>query len=203
MTNPSELVVDEVTFSSLRGECERIIDTRKRLPNFVFRRVFTKYFAIEHAHVFNKEFGSFLFQMSNVFEDHSVNYITLTPDPVDYYFRQCSFFGLASFQPSSLEARYVPVMSREGSVDSFRARGGDVGAFWGSSLKWGIFCDRISWELAVIAVSGDIDVPAIGGFRCMDPLWLSDYIESQYRIKDPSNSIALDFTRTFLANYPV
>ena len=203
MTNPSELIVDGERFTFLGGECEKITNTRKRLPDFVFQRSFARYFAIEHAHISTAEFGSFLFKMSNVFEDESVSYMTVEPHPVDYYYRHFSFFGLASFKPSSLVERYIPVMSREGNVDSFLSRGGDVGAFWGSSLKWGIFCDRISWEMAVIAVSENVDVPKISGFRCMDRSWLSDYIKSQYRSKDPSNSIALDFTRRFLVNYSI
>lgn len=80
---------------------------------------------------------------------------------------------------------------------------GNVGAFWGSSLGWGIFCDRISWEMDVIAVSGSVDVPAITDFRCLDASFLSGYIKSQYSVKDPSNSIAADFTRRFLGNYPI
>ena len=198
--NPSELVVDKEAFSALSGECEKVINTRKRLPDFVFRRSFAKYFAIEHSHVFNKEFGSFLFKISNIFGDESVNYMTLDPHPVDYYYRHCSFFGLASIKPPSLVDRYVLIMSRGGEVDSFRSRGGDVGVFWGSSLKWGIFCDRISWEIAVIAVSEDIDVPTIGAFRCMDPLWLAGYIKSQYST-DPS--VASGFTQRFLATYSI
>lgn len=198
MTNLPELIVNKETFSVLSGECQKIINTWKRLPDFVFQHPFTKYFAIEHAYIFKKDFGSFLFKISNIFENQSVNYMTIEPDPVDYYFRCHSFFGLASFKPSILEERYLPVMSREGNVDSFRARGGDVGAFWGSSLKWGIFCDRISWELAVIAVSTNVDVPGISGFRCLDAAQLSAYMKSQYS-KD--TSIALDFTRRFLGNY--
>ena len=198
---PIELIVDREAFSVLSGECEKIINTRKRLPEFVFQRPFAKYFAIEHAHIFKKEFGLFLFRLSNIFQDESVNYMTLDPDPVDYYYQRFSFFGLASLTPSSLVEKYVPVMSREGNVDSFRARGGDVGVFWGSSLKWGIFCDRISWEIAVIAVSGNVDVPTISGVRCMDASWLSDYIKAQYFSKDAS--IALDFSQRFLANYSI
>ncbi len=199
--NPRELVVDKEAFSVLSGECERIINTQKRLPDFVFRRSFAKYFAIEYAHVYKREFGLFLSKISSIFADESVNYMTLEPHPVDYYYRHFSFFGLASFKPASLVERYKPVMSRDGHVDSFLNRGGDVGVFWGSSLKWGIFCDRISWEMAVIAVSENVDVPTISGFRCMDPSWLSDYMKAQYSSKDPS--IALDFNRTFLANYSI
>jgi hypothetical protein len=198
---PSELIADREAFSALSGECEKIINTRKRLPDFVFRRSFTRYFAIEHAHIFKKEFGSFLLKLSNIFGDETVNYMTLDPHPVDYYYQRFSFFGLASFKPSRVTERYVPVMSREGNVDSFRSRGGDVGVFWGSSLKWGIFCDRISWEIAVIAVSENADVPTISGVRCMDASRLSDYIKAQYFSKDAS--IALDFTQRFLANYPI
>lgn len=198
--NPVELITDKEAFVALSEECEKVIDTRKRLPDFVFQRPFAKYFAIEHVHILKKEFGSFLSKLSNIFEDESVNYMTLEPDPVDYYYRHFSFFGLASFKPSSLVERYVPVMSREGNADSFRARGGDVGVFWGSSLRWGIFCDRISWEMSVIAVPENIDVPTISGFRCMDASWLSDYINSQY---SRDASVASDFTQKFLANYSI
>jgi hypothetical protein len=80
--------------------------------------------------------------------------------------------------------------------------GANIGCFWGSSLKWGIFCDRISWELAVIGVSENIDLQNISGCRCLDASQLSGYIKSQYHAKDPSGSIALDFSKRFLLNYP-
>jgi hypothetical protein len=198
--NPVELVTDRERFLILSGECEKIVNTDKRLPDFAFQRRFARYFAIEHARVATKEFGSFLSRMSNIFEDESVNYMTLQPHAVDYYYRNFSFFGMATFEPSSLVERYLPAMNRDRSVDSFLARGGDVGVFWGSSLKWGISCDRISWETAVIAVSDDIDVPAISGFPCMDASQLASYIESQY---SGDSSIALNFERRFLANYSI
>jgi hypothetical protein len=199
----NELIIDKEVFSVLSDECEKIINTRKRLPDFVFQRSFARYFAIEHSHIGRKEFGLFLLKMSDIFEDEFVNYMTIVPHPVDYYYRHFSFFGLASFKPSSLRERYIPVMTRDGNVDSFFHRGGDVGAFWGSSLKWGISCDRISWEMAVIAVSDSVDVPTISGLRCMDASEIPGYMKSQYRMKDPSDSIALDFVKRFLANYPI
>jgi len=199
----NELVIDKKVFSALSDECERIIDTRKRFPDFVFQRSFARYFAIEHSHIGREEFGLFLFKMSNIFNDESVNYMTIVPHPVDYYYRHYSFFGLASFDPPSLVERYLPVMSRGDDVDSFLHRGGDVGAFWGSSLKWGISCDRISSEMAVIAVSDNVDVPTVSNFRSMDASEISGYMKSQYRMKDPSDSIALDFAQRFLANYPI
>ena len=59
------------------------------------------------------------------------------------------------------------------------------------------------WTDTVIAVSENIDIPTISGFRCMNAAQISDFAQSQYRIKDPSSSIALNFTRRFLANYPI
>ena len=162
---PNGLVVDEDAFSVLSAECEKIIDTRKRLPDFVFRRTFSRYFATEYCHIFKNEFAAFLFHLSNIFGDASVNYITLDPSPEDKGYRQRSYFGLASFEPSSLAERYVPVLSRDQNVPQLLA-GVNVGAFWGSSLQWAISCDRISWELAVIAVSENTDVQKISSFRC-------------------------------------
>jgi hypothetical protein len=196
---PSGLVVDEDVFSVLSTECEKIIDTRKRLPDFVFRRSFARYFAIEYGHIYKKEFGVFLFSLSNIFGDQSVNYMTLDPSPEDSGYRQRSYFGLASFEPSSLAERYVPVLSRDQNTPQLLV-GVNVGAFWGSSLKWAMSCDRISWELAVIAVSENVDVPAISGLRCWTASEVSSYMKSQYHWK---LATALAFNEKFLANYPL
>lgn len=198
----SQLVLDEETFSFLKGECETIIDTRKRLPSFVFKRLFAKYFAIEYAYLYRKEFGVFLSKMSNILGDQSVNYMVLDPDPVDWYYQRESFFGLVSLEPSRLPERYVAAMHPVRGNSRILA-GANVGVFWGSSLEWGIFCDRISWEMAIVAVPENVDVPTISGFRCMDALWLSDYMKSQYHAKDPSNSIASNFSKRFLENYRI
>ncbi|MGH7706437.1 MAG: hypothetical protein ACREM6_00665 [Vulcanimicrobiaceae bacterium] len=192
------MVVDREAFPVLRGECEQAADTKKRLPDFVFRRSFDSYFAIEHSYIRGKKFGAFLNALSELYNDHLVNYMTIQPDPVSYYYDNLHFFGLASFRLENLEAQYASVMPRDGYVDSFFARGGDVGIFWGSSLKWGIFCDRISWETSVVAISGSVDVPGISGFRCLDAAMLASYMDSQYHWNLP---VAKDFTERFLANY--
>jgi len=198
--NPPELIRDDDHFANLRSESGAVFDIQQRLPEFVFQHPFRKYFVIEHTHVFRPEFGRFLFNLREIFGDTAVNYLTLVPDAVDYYYRHFSFFGLASFDPARLTERYKAVMSREGAVNSFLARGGDVGVFWGSSQNWGIFDDRISWEIAVIAVSQEVDVPSISGYRCMDSAWFSEYIKRQY----PHDlQTAESFIQKFLANYPI
>jgi hypothetical protein len=199
VTNLPELVTDKDTFLGLRSECETIIDTQKRLPDFAFRRSYAKYFVIEHGEIQRKKFWSFLSEIANSCKDEFVNYMTLDPDPESYYFHHHHFYGLASFRPSSLMERYLPVMSRDGHADSFFARGGDVGAFWGSSLKWGIICDRISWELAVIGISADIQIPAEHP-RFMDSAFLLGYMKSLYST-DPSK--ASEFTKSLVTNYRI
>jgi hypothetical protein len=83
--NAGELVADKEVFSFLSGQCGKIFDTSKRLPDFVFRHCFSKYFAIEYGHIYGKSFGSFLFQMSTIFDDESANYMALDPHPDSYY----------------------------------------------------------------------------------------------------------------------
>jgi hypothetical protein len=196
--NATGLVTDKVTLSFLNRECEKIIDTQKRLPDFVFRRSFSEYCAIEYGHIYRREFGAFLLKLSDVFGDEFVNYMALDPDPRSYR-GQFSYFGAASFKPSDLLERYVAVLSRDDNVPQILA-GVNVGAFWGSSLKWAISCDRISWEIAVVAVSENVDVPTMSGFRCMDADGVSSYMRSQYHWKPPAAS---DFTQRFLANYAI
>jgi hypothetical protein len=194
-----ELITDQERFLYLQAECKKIIDTRKRLPDFVFRRPFAKYFAIEYAYVGGTEFGAFLFELSNVLKDNAVNFMTLDPDPEDKGYRQHSYFGLASFEPSSIVKDYVPTLHPGGNGSRILA-GVNVGVFWGSSQQWAIHCDRISWELAVIAVPEGVDVPKISGFRCRDSAWVSSYMKSQYHWK---LSTALGFNEKFSDHYPV
>jgi hypothetical protein len=190
----TELVADRTVFSRLRAECEKIVDTGRRLPDFVFRRSFAKYFAIEYGHLYKKSFGSFLFQIATTFGEESLNYMAIDPQPESYY-QEDSSFGAASF--STLVERYVPVLCRERNVPQLLT-GVNVGVFWGSSLKWAISCDRISWEMAVVAVPEKVDVPTISGFRCMGAAELSSYIKSQYHWK---LSVASEFIQQFSANY--
>ncbi|HXZ13603.1 MAG TPA: hypothetical protein VEG64_14545 [Candidatus Sulfotelmatobacter sp.] len=198
--NLPELIRDEDQFANLRSECGAVFDIQKRLLEFVFQHPFRKYFVIEHTHVFRPEFGRFLSNLSEIFGDKAIDYLTLVPDAVDYYHRHFSCFGLASFDPAKLTERYKPVMSREGAVDSFLVRGGDVGVFWGSSQNWGIFDDRISWEIGLIAVSEAIDVAGISGYRCMDSASFSGHIKSQYA---HDLQTAGSFIQEFLANYSI
>ncbi len=198
--NPPELVADRETFSVLSAECEKIIATQKRLPDFVFQREFAKYFPIDYSYIYKQEFAAFLLKLSDIFEDESVNYMTLDPPATDYHDKyNCSYFGMASFKPSSLLERYVPAICRDQNRTGLLA-GVNVGVIWGSSLEWAISCDRISWELALIAVPEGVDVYAMADFKRMDSASVSSYMKSLYHWKLPT---AEDFSQRFLANFPL
>ena len=198
--HPPEVVVDREVFFALSAECEKLIDTRKRLPDLVFRRSFANYIAIAYDYIHMQQFAAFLLKLSDICQDKSVNYMTIDPRAVDYLERyHCPYFGLASFGPSSLLDRYVPALAGDRNWNEFRA-GVHIGALWGSSLEWAIFWDRISWELAVIAVPQNVDLRAMADLKWMDAAAVSSYMTRLYRWKLPT---ALDFNHRFLANYPL
>jgi hypothetical protein len=195
-----ELVTDRELFLSLGSECDRVVDTTKRLPDRVFRQAFARYYAIEYPHVYREEFGTFLSQIAHVLQDNCVHYMALDPNPEEFY-RQSRVYGAISLDSSNLVQRYATVMNPTRGISGILA-GANVGAFWGSSLRWAIVGDRISWELAIIGVPDEVDVARISDFGCLNTSSLEEYVQSQYRAKNPSGSIARDFTRRFLANYP-
>jgi hypothetical protein len=197
-----ELIADKEQFLLLRTQCEQIIDTEKRLPDFVFRRPFARYYAAEYAHIHRSEFAALLRELSEAFKDETVSFLPLDPAAGDKYFRHSAFYGLISFASSMLPARYVEVMPIAKRVTTVLA-GTNLGVLWGSSLQWGIFADRISWELMVIATQKDVDVSGIVGWPCFTSKQVASYIASQYHNKDPSDLIAEDFNRKFLANYSI
>jgi hypothetical protein len=193
--NATELIADQKVCSALTVQCEEIFDTGRHLPEFVFRRPFARYFAVEYAHIYSLKFGVLLSEMSSIFADESVNYRMLDPQPWDG-----TLFGLISFTPAILTDRYVEVMNPTKGSTHILA-GANLGVFWGSSLEWGIFADRISWELAVIATQKDVNVSKILGWPCFNPEQVRSYMTSQYHAKDPSDSIAKEFSEKFLSNY--
>lgn len=197
-----ELVSDKEKFLELKNQCEQILDTGKRLPDFVFRRPFVRYYAVEYAHVYGRTFGGLLREMSNRFGDESASYMVLHPSPGDSYLRHSSFYGLISFSPATLPDRYLEVMSPTKGLSHILA-GANLGVFWGCSLEWAVFADRISWELAVIATQKDIDVSRMLGWPCFNAEQVKSYMTSQYHRKDPSDTIASEFNTRFLANYSI
>jgi hypothetical protein len=196
-----ELVTDREVFLSLSSECEKVVDPKRRLPDFVFRRIFAKYYAIEYGYIYRDSFGMLLSRIAGILHDETVNYMTLDPNPADYY-REKRFYGLVRFHASILAERYVAMLNPRVGISKLLASA-NVGIFWGSSLKWAIMGDRISWETAIVGVPENVEVPEISDVRCMDASFLSTYIKSQYHVKDPSDTIASDFERTLLANYPL
>jgi len=194
----AELLTDDAAFSALRDECNAVFDTNQRLPAKVFHSNFAKFYVFEHGQIFRQEFAAFLVEIARIFTDVSVNYMTLDPDPVEYYWKKCGFYGLASFERDSLIENYLGVMTRDGSADSFRARGGDVGVMWGSSLNWGIFCDRISWDVCLMGVPFELDKSLMGTIGCMSSDQMKKYLLSQYQNK---RSVAVDFLKSLYTNY--
>lgn len=198
MPHPNELVIDRKDFLRLRGECDEVVDINIGLPNFVFRSSLNRFHAFEHAYIARATFSSFLHNIADTFGETVINYMTIKPDPVEYYYKNLSFFGMATFQTETLGDRYMPVMSRNGQADSFLIRGGDISVFWGQSLQWAIFCDRISWELAILGTAGEVDMSRMTAMRWLDAEALSRYIRSQYQ----SDIAAADgFVEAFLRNY--
>ena len=197
--NCPELVTDPAKFSALRDEVEKIVDTRKRLPDFVFRRAFARYYAVEYAHAYSK-FAVLFGAMSETFRDDWVNYMVLDP-PADSYYSSAASFGLVSFPGAALLERYVQVMGSRGCSNILA--GANLGVFWGSSLEWGVFADRISWELALIATQKDMDVSTLLTWPCFTGESVRDYMTSQYRAVNPSGSIAEEFSNKLLTNYSI
>lgn len=195
-----ELISQREFYESLRRGCDEIFDASARLPEKVFRAPFEQYVFFEHAHIYGHDFGEFLFAIASQVGDACVNYMSVEPDPVYYYFDLVGFYGLASFHVDRLKERYIRVMRRGGEADSFLARGGDVGVFWGSSLKWGLHCDRISWELCVLGLPRGIGLPKLDGLGEMDAEKLSGYIRSLYHWNPQK---AEDFIRRLPQNYPI
>lgn len=193
-----ELITRNDVFSALYEECSKVFTLEQRLPANVFRQQFDRYCAFEHGLIHRKDFAECLASIAHIFGDTAVNYMTLEPSPVNYYYKQCGFFGVASFEPSSVVDNYASVMSRDGDVNSFRARGGDVGVFWGSSLKWGIFCDRASWDLCMMGFASEFEEPLRRVIRCMQPDVLQNYIYNEYRQKP---AIAAEFLSKLKRNF--
>ena len=118
--------------------------------------------------------------------------MTLDPSP-EYYYNHYGFFGLASFAPAELQTRYAKVMTREGAADSFRNHV-NGGVFWGSSLAWGIVCDRISWELCVLGIADSQKLSVCHGFPLMKLDKVAGYVAAAYHWKP---SVASDFAKDF------
>src|SRR5579859_6978142 len=192
-----ELVKDTHTFVALGAQSRSVFNLEKRLPAQVFQKTIGTYYAFEYSLIFSNDFATFLSSIASQFKDKTIHYMTLEPGP-EYYYNHYGFFGLASFVPAELQTRYVKTMTRNGAADSFKARGGDICVFWGSSLAWGIFCDRISWELCVMGIAGSNQLSIPHNVPLMDLNNVGGYVSAAYHWKP---SVASEFERDFNRTY--
>lgn len=190
----AELIADPREFVSLQMQGRSVFDLEKRLPSQVFQRK-CRYYACEYPLIFDKAFSLFLSSIASQFKDQTVHYMTLDPSP-DYYCKHYGHFGLASFDPKILQTRYMDVMTRN-DPGSFRSHV-NIGAFWGSSLSWGIMCDRISWELCIIGIAGGSKLSICSNFPLMKLNDVNRYVAAAYHWKP---AVASDFSREFSENY--
>jgi len=189
-------VTDHKDFLNLRVECESIILKGERLPKMVFRSEF-HFYVFERGYVTLDGFPKFLLQMSNIYSDDAVNYITLDPDPEASYYDQFGFFGAATFDKRDILSKYREMMLRPDKRGSFCVVS-NVGFFWGQSLNWAIFCDRVSWELCVLGCRHKLLESQIEDVRFLAPNELKTFITGQYHWKPET---ALAFLQEFANNY--
>jgi hypothetical protein len=194
-----ELITEESVFVALREQCAAVFHIDRRLPDRVFRHGFARYYVFGYGRMMRNDFAEVLERLAQNARDEAVNYMTVEPDPVKYYYKHCGFYGLASFSAKTVKENYIKVMSRDGSVESFRGRGGDVGVLWGGSRKWGIMCDRITWETCVVGLDMQLDEAMKSDLGCIDTSTLTTYIANLYRNKE---TVAREFVAKLKENYP-
>ena len=88
-----ELIADRTAFGLLRKQSGMVFDFIQRLPGNVFSAPFNHHYAFSHAQLFRRTFPKILTDLSYFFADSAVNYMTLNPDPVEYYFKRFGFFA--------------------------------------------------------------------------------------------------------------
>ena len=192
----NELIQSTKVFQKMETDVSEVFLSKKRIPEQVFLHNW-KYYSFDHRLIFSIEFPYFLIDLSKIFTDITINYMSILPSAVDYYFNNFGFYGAASFETDRLINRYLRVMSRDGNVESFWARGGDVGVFWGSSKKWGIHCDRISWDLCLMGTSVDIKESVGFSTKFLTFESLKNYVKSQRKA-----DVATSFMEKLSCNYP-
>lgn len=191
-----ELITDTETFLALDGQARSMFDLEKRLPSQVFQRAMGSYIAFEYGWLWGNDFAKVLSTVAHCFGDKMVYYRALDPQP-ESYFEKHGWFGTASFQTADLKTRYSDIMGGRGAAFLFTA-GVNICALWGSSLAWGIVCDRISWELCVMGIAGDKDFAILSKIRSLDSKTVDRYIAAAYHWKPET---AKEFSREFHRNY--
>lgn len=195
-----ELITDSKLFEAVFNDCGAVFDIARRLPDFVFKKNLI-YYSFPEIVTHNAGFPATLYKLGSEFHDEFVNYISLEPDPQAYYRDKVGFFGGARFTLDMIqdEEHFAEVMSRGGEADSFFNRGGDVGAYFGSSKAWGIFVDRRSWDLAILGTPRAIPEEYIASIETFSGHQIKRFVEENYR---SAPRIALDFLAKLSSNYP-
>jgi hypothetical protein len=180
MSRKEKYIFDNIEQVELaKKDLQGVIIIDESLPKVVFNKDIKHFVIIEHGYLLTSKFVDILCAICSFYEDDIVNYLSLSPAAEYYRNVAGGVYGGFSLASAVVDDQYLPVMTLDGHVESFASRGGDVACIWGSSKNWGIFIDRITWELLVIGSKSEIPSSVFSHIRTIGDKEIKLYAQSQ------------------------
>ncbi len=141
----------ERQFSDLRSEVESVIDTARRLPHLAFRTTTGLVDICEYEEILTDEFAEVLRSLCDVHGDESVVFVTLEPDPLEYYVKHYEHVPGFRIRPDELRDGYWSHLTYLPGGDALGAilYTANVVGLMGSSGTWSVWGER-NWEMGLI-----------------------------------------------------
>ena len=185
-------------FIKTKETLSNVFDINKRIPQQVFRNIFSNFLFEEFDWAMTPEFWNTIQQLSRASNDNHVIIATLDPDPQNYFYKEFAFYNWFKLPTTLSDINYYSILKegpKESPVDALLYNT-EVVIWCAPSMKWAIWGER-SYGICILGFSKDSNVIVPQGMWRSAHEALDDLIEANFK----DQKIPKDFSDALILNY--
>jgi hypothetical protein len=146
------IIRDTQTFTEELQQLKTLVQLGARLPTQVFTDCFSEYLFFSYDRLLFDTFWEFVTQLLNKGGETSVTWMTLDPDPVEYFFRHFGHYGCARLSATDSKQDYLEFLtySTDGNPAEALIHRPIIAALFPADSKWCVYADGRA-EIGAIA----------------------------------------------------
>jgi hypothetical protein len=137
-------IVNINEFENLKSLLDRIVIPSCSLPNKVFQETYNNYLFREFDFAMTESFWVEIRELANKINDDSIIMAVLSPDPLNYYYKEFGYFNWVKLKVSITPAQYMDILNlnpKDSPADSIFINSNTI-VWASSSKKWAIWGER-------------------------------------------------------------
>ncbi len=153
----NKIIKEKGEFEEVSRLISNVFYEEKCLPDQVFKSSFRNTVVLDFDHLMSYSFWSELEHLTNIFDESHIITAVLDPHPVNYYYKEFSYYNWCIFNKETTAAEYWDNLQQsptDSPADSMSIHS-NVVVWLPSSMKWALWGER-NYGIGILKFNDDM-----------------------------------------------